>query len=91
MLAFTNILASFDLCNVRGDQVIHLVCQGGLHHQLGEGGVPHCDGEVGGATHPVHDVTEGNGSQGLLNDKVSFYYISSTHSLAAFLPNHRVE
>ena len=50
------------------------MCQGGLHHQLGEGGgVPHCDGEVGGATHPVHDVTEGNGSQGLLNNKTNLH------------------
>ena len=48
----------------------------GLCYQLGEGGgVHHCDGEVGGATHPVYDVTEGNGSEGLLNDKIKFYFV----------------
>ena len=60
-----------DVGDVGGQQVVHLVAQGGLEHQLGVGGgVPHGQVEEGGSTDPVNDVTEGKGGQQVLKIKV---------------------
>ena len=55
------------MCNVGGEQVVHLVGQAGLEHQLGVGGgVSHGEVEEGGAADPVDDVAEGEGGQEVL-------------------------
>ena len=57
--------------DIRGEQVVHLVGQAGLEHQLGVGGgVAHSEVEEGGAADPVDDVAEGEGSQELLPSKI---------------------
>ena len=58
------------MSNVGGEQVIHLVGQGGLQHQLGEGrGVPDSSVEKGWAAHPVHNLAKGEGSQQFLKNE----------------------
>ena len=55
------------MCNVGGEQVVHLVGQAGLEHQLGVGGgVSHSEVEEGGSADPVDDVAEGEGGQQFL-------------------------
>ena len=59
------------MCNVGGEQVVHLVGQAGLEHQLGVGGgVAHSEVEEGGTADPVDDVAEGEGGQELLPSKI---------------------
>ena len=67
MLSFSTILAGYHHCNVGGEQVIHLMAQGGLHHQLGTGGrVSNCYVEKSWPTCPVHYVAEWYGGQEIL-------------------------
>ena len=48
--------------NVGGEQVVHLVGQAGLEHQLGVGGgVANSEVEEVRSTGPVYDVAEGEG------------------------------
>ena len=56
------------MCDVGCKQVVHLVGQWSLEHELGEGGGV-ADGEVEecGAAHPVHDLGEGEGRQQVLS------------------------
>ena len=56
-----------DVGDVGGGQVVHLVAQRGLEHQLGVGaGVPDREVEEGWAAHPVDNVTEGQRGQQVL-------------------------
>ena len=56
-----------DVGDVGGQQIIHLVAQRGLEHQLGVGaGVPDREVEEGRAAHPVDNVTEGQRGQQVL-------------------------
>ena len=56
-----------DVCDVGGEQIVHLVAQRGLEHQLGVGaGVPDREVEEGRAAHPVDNVTEGQRGQQVL-------------------------
>ena len=56
-----------DVGDVGGEQVVHLVAERGLEHQLGVGaGVPDGEVEEGRAAHPVDNVTEGERGQQVL-------------------------
>ena len=56
--------------DIRGEQVVHLVGQAGLEHQLGVGGgVSHCEVEEVWSADPVDDVAEGKGGQQVLPRK----------------------
>ena len=56
--------------NVGCEQVVHLVGQAGLEHQLGVGGgVPDREVEEGGSTGPVYDVAEWEGGEKFLRSK----------------------
>ena len=53
--------------NVGGEEVVHLVGQAGLEHQLGVGrGVSNSEVEEVRSTGPVYDVAEGEGGQEVL-------------------------
>ena len=57
--------------NVGGEQVVHLVGQACLEHQLGVGGgVANCQVEEVGSADPVYDVAEGEGGQQILESKI---------------------
>ena len=57
--------------NVGGEQVVHLVGQAGLEHQLRVGGgVPNSEVEEVWAADPVDDVAEGEGGQQILESKI---------------------
>ena len=61
---FLGVLRGEHKGNVGGEEVVHLVGQGRLQGQLGEGGrVPHGEAEAGGGAGPVHDVGQGQGGQ----------------------------
>ena len=59
--------------NVGGEQVVHLVSEAGLEHQLGVGAaVPDREVEEAGPRHPVDDVAEGQRRQQVLGLNVMF-------------------
>ena len=61
---------SQDMSNVRGEEVVHLVRQGRLEHELRVGGgVPDGEVEEGGSTGPVDDVAEGESGEEFLRSK----------------------
>ena len=56
--------------DVGGEQVVHLVGQAGLEHQLRVGGgVADCEVEELRPADPVYDVAEGEGGQQILQSK----------------------
>ena len=56
--------------DVGGQQVVHLVGQAGLEHQLGVGGgVANSEVEEVWSAGPVYDVAEGEGGQQILQRK----------------------
>ena len=56
--------------NVGGEQVVHLVGQAGLEHQLRVGGgVSNSEVEEVRAADPVDDVAEGKGGQQILRSE----------------------
>ena len=58
--------------NVGGQQVVHLVGQAGLEHQLRVGGgVADCEVEELRPADPVYDVAEGESGQEVLQSKIS--------------------
>ena len=66
---FLGVLGSKHEGYVGGEEVIHLVGQGRLQGQLGEGGrVPDGEAEAGGGAGPVHDVGQGEGGQHVLQE-----------------------
>ena len=59
-----------DMGDVGGEQVVHLVSEAGLEHQLGVGAaVPDREVEEAGPGHPVDDVAEGQRRQQVLGVK----------------------
>ena len=55
------------MSNIRGQEVVHLVAEACLEHQLGVGGrVAHGQVEERRSTDPVNDVTEGKCGQQVL-------------------------
>ena len=66
-----------DVCDVGGEQIVHLVAQRGLEHQLRVGaGVPDREVEEGWAAHPVNNVTEGQRGQQVLTLVAQFKCLS---------------
>ena len=73
-----------DVGDVGGEQVVHLVAERGLEHQLGVGaGVPDGEVEEGRAAHPVDNVTEGERGQQVLTlvAQLVFIYVFISTSL----------
>ena len=65
-----------DVGDVGGEQVVHLVAERGLEHQLGVGaGVPDGEVEEGRAAHPVDNVTEGERGQQVLTLVAQLVYL----------------
>ena len=87
------VLASKDKGDVGGEQVVHLVGQGGLEGQLGEGGgVPDGETEGGRRARPVHDVGQRQGCEDFLKQRtLEPFYAANSPKLQHLLKHKSVD